>query len=53
MKPPVILALLLATCSPREPEHFDKRVLVVVRTEAPASSTVGSMITPLLKFLIP
>lgn len=47
------LPLLLATCSPREPEPFDKRILIVVKTEQPASSTVSSMIQPLLKFLIP
>ena len=53
MRAGIFIPLLLVTCSPREPEHFDKRILVVVKTEAPASSMVGSMIQPLLKFLIP
>lgn len=53
MKPSVLMALALATCSPREPETFDKRILIVVKTEQPASSTVGAIIKPLLNFLIP
>lgn len=53
MKSSLLLPLLLVTCAPREPEHFDKTILVIVKTEQPASSTVGSMIKPLLNFLIP
>lgn len=53
MRAGVLIPLLLVTCAPREPEHFDKRILIVVKTEQPASSAVGSMIKPLLNFLIP
>lgn len=51
----LLLCLSLVACVPKtaEARHFDKSILIVVKTEQPASSAVGSMIKPLLNFLIP
>ena len=51
----LLLCLSLVSCAPRTAEagHFDKRILIVVKTEQPPSSVVGSMIKPLLNFLLP
>lgn len=51
----LLLCLSLVSCAPRTAEagHFDKRILIVVKTEQPPSSAVGSMIKPLLNFLLP
>jgi hypothetical protein len=49
------LCLCLVSCAPKtaEARHYDKSILIVVKTEQPASSAVGSMIKPLLNLLIP
>ena len=48
----VLFMLSLVSCatSPRVPEHFDKRVLVVVRTER-AGLPIGDLVSSVLRLL--
>lgn len=48
-----LLVALLSSCAAKQPEKFDKKILVVIRGQQNYSSVVGSIIQPVFHLILP